>query len=301
MRDKPAPLLIAVMGPTGSGKTPLAEALADRLEAKLVNADAFQIYRGMDIGTAKPERKERYALLDIRNPNESFGVGEWVQEALPHIREAWESQASVIVVGGTGFYVRALFESYSDLRPPPDPELRKTLDRQIAENGLASVFTQLEAADPEAARSIDPQNPARVRRALERALSRAPASPVNLPQFRQIKLGLELDSESLTTRIEARVGQMLHNGWIQEVSHLRKLGYGPDDPGFRALGYRQIWQHTEGKLSLEEATTATIVAIRQYAKRQRTWLRSEPRLTPIPALPASEALSRAILAVEAIV
>ena len=122
------PLLIAVMGPTGSGKTPLAEALADELDAQLINSDAFQVYRKLDIGTAKPVSKDRYKLLDLIEPNEPFGLGEWLKLAAAEITRSYEMNQNVILVGGTGLYVRALFEQYSGMSGQPDPGLRRLLN-----------------------------------------------------------------------------------------------------------------------------------------------------------------------------
>ena len=136
-------MLIAVMGPTASGKTGLAEALADELDATLINADAFQIYRGMDIGTAKPKAKSRYALLDIKNPNEGYGVGEWAQSAQAIVQDAWIAAKSVIVVGGTGLYIRALFEEYDGLHPAPDPVLRSELELREQTEGLPALYAEL--------------------------------------------------------------------------------------------------------------------------------------------------------------
>lgn len=272
------PLLIAVMGPTASGKTAVAEQLADRLDAQLVNADAFQIYRHMDVGTSKPEAKDRYELLDIRDPDEAFGVGEWVSLALDILNAAWIRRRNVIVVGGTGLYIRALFEEFAEMRAAPDPKLREAIQVRLQERGLASLYAELQVLDPTAAATVDPHNPARVRRAMERAAAAAEPIPVVLPPFRRLKVAVDPPSRVLDAQIERRLGKMIQNGWVQEVGRLREAGFSKDAPAFRAIGYLEVWSHLEGVISLEVALARVLVATRRYAKRQRTWLRGEPDL-----------------------
>lgn len=269
-----SPLLLAVMGPTASGKSDLAEVLASELDAQLVNADAFQIYQGMDIGTGKPTDHERYALLDLKRPDEGFGVGEYVIRASELLSGLFAAGRNTIVVGGTGLYVRALFEEYVDLANEPDPELRIRLNGMTLEEKQA----ELEARAPEVAARIDRQNPVRVQRALERAIGGTTALEWRLPPFRKMKLAIVPEPADTEIRVESRVRSMVHNGWVREIEELRDAGFGPDDPGFRALGYRTLWRHLEGEFGLEEATATTIAETRGYAKRQRTWLRSEPNL-----------------------
>lgn len=271
-----APLLVAIMGPTASGKTGLAEALGKELGGVLVNADAFQIYRGMDIGTAKPEAKDRYRLLDIRDPNEPFGLGEYLKLAQSELAREFERGRNVVVVGGTGLYVRALFEEYAGIGEAPDPELRQLL----AETPIENLRERLQTEHPDLAATTDMANPVRVRRALERTQV-APAEPVLLPPFTKVKLGLTVEEEELNRRIEHRTVQMVQNGWVQEILELREQGFCRSDPGLRAIGYGAIWDHLDRKISLEEAIATTIVETRRYAKRQRTWLRKEPNLVEL--------------------
>jgi tRNA dimethylallyltransferase len=273
-----APILVAVMGPTASGKTSLAEALADRLEAPLVNADAFQIYRGLDVGTSKPVAKARYELIDIRDPDEGFGVGEWVQAALEILNANWQDRRNVVIVGGTGLYVRALLEQYADMKPPPTAELRTEVRNMWETEGAAGLAKRLWQIDPAAASKVDPRNPARLTRALEKALCTDEPMKVVLPPFRSIKLGLDPPSEHLQDRIERRLTEMMQNGWVREVESLQLAGYRKEDPAMRAIGYLDVWDHIEGRLSLEGAVSRIVTATRQYAKRQRTWLRGEPNL-----------------------
>ena len=273
-----APSLIAVMGPTASGKTALAERLADRLDAQLINADAFQIYRYLDVGTSKPGTRDRYELLDIRDPDEQFGVGEWVSLVLAILDAAWSKRRNAVVVGGTGLYVRALFEEFSEMRAAPDPNLREELQKRMLEQGPASLYAELLAADPVAAAKLDPRNPARLRRALERLAGPTEPIGVALPPFRKLKLAVDPPKDVLDAQIERRLDKMIQNGWVQEVCRLREAGFAKESPAFRAIGYLDIWSHIEGVISLEGALARIASATRRYAKRQRTWLRGEPRL-----------------------
>jgi len=288
-------ILLAVMGPTASGKSALAEALADELDAQLINADAFQIYRGMDIGTAKPTHRERYALLDLRNPDQDFGVGEFIDAAAPILDRCYAEGRSAILVGGTGYYVRALMEEFDQLYDAPPIELREQIGEELARLGVDALADRLRSLAPEVAARTDLKNPARVQRALERLqLSKRP--PRRLPPFSKLKLGLDVEPGELENRISTRTALMVQNGWVEEVSNLRRQGYRPSDPGFRAIGYREMWRVSAGESSLEEAVATTIVETRKYAKRQRTWLRTEPRLERIDTRSEPLATARRLVA-----
>ncbi|CAN5485590.1 tRNA (adenosine(37)-N6)-dimethylallyltransferase MiaA [soil metagenome] len=277
--------LIAVMGTTASGKTELAESLADQRNAQLINADAFQVYRHMDIGTAKSPRKAEYELIDIRDPNESFGVGEWIRNAYEVLTNTTQD---VVVVGGTGLYIRALFEEYDDLASAPDPDLRLELN-QIPHEDL---LNQLKERNPAAYEKVDQKNRVRVQRAVERSYSSQKLTVPDLSQFVKVKFWLDRDSEDVQERIETRAQQMVDEGWINEVETIRNLGYKIDDPGLRAHGYRHIWQVVEGTMNIDEALSLTTMEVKRYAKRQRTWLRKEPGLIRIePNESAHDALT----------
>lgn len=273
-----SPFLLALMGPTASGKSDVAEAIADRTGAVLINADAFQVYRGLDIGTGKSARRDEYRLLDILEPWEAYGVGAFVRRAQTELAEAHAGGRSVILVGGTGLYVRALTEAYADLGEAPDPALREDLERRQHEEGLASLVRELEERAPAVAARTDLRNGVRVRRALERTLGGRSSVAVTLPPYRRIKRAIAVPTADLEARIVRRVATMLHNGWVEEVACMRDAGADREWPGFRAIGYRTIWDSLEGVRS-RHATEARIVEeTRRYAKRQRTWLRSEPNL-----------------------
>lgn len=279
--EKRGPLLIGVYGPTASGKTALAERLALEIGAQLINADAFQVYRHLDIGTAKPANKRLYELLDILDPSESFGVGEWVLRACNVLERLHAEGRSAVVVGGTGLYLRALFEEYAEMSPPPSPRLRAELAEREAKEGLQALIEELRQKRPDLAERTDLKNPTRVKRALEKALTGAQRVDFALPPFRKVKIGLDPDKRALDRLIEHRIAEMLQNGWVDEVKALLDRGYGPSDPAFRAIGYAEVFQVIAGRTGLEEASVRIAAQTRQYAKRQKTWLRREPRLNRI--------------------
>jgi tRNA dimethylallyltransferase len=268
------------MGPTGSGKTTIAEGLADAFDARLLNADAFQVYRGMDIGTNTPVDKSRYSLLDLVEPTEDFGVGEWVRLAQNELQECWARKQSVVVVGGTGLYVRALFEEYADMREPPAPDLRASLMEREQRDGVQGLVRELMEIDPST--TVDLKNPVRVRRALERHLSKSSLISVRLPAFRKFKIATFPDAVALEAGLKKRVSAMLDAGWPEEIRNLLQKGVPLSAPGFRAIGYQSVAGFLSGKSSRATTEEDVFRATRQYAKRQKTWLRSEPNLTGLP-------------------
>ena len=275
---KNVPSLIAVMGPTGSGKSHFAELLQAELGAQLINADAFHVYRGFDIGTNKPKDKSLYEMLDIKNPTEDFGVGEWVQLTQNILEELWKQQKSAIVVGGTGLYIRALFECWNNLQSAPDPQIREAVKEEYETLGHEQFYKKLMDLDPTLTSKIDPHNPVRLTRAMEKILSPGKTIPIKLPPFQQYKLGIRLPVEVLNTSLDNRTVELLNSGWIQEVQHLVKKGVPEDSPAMRAIGYRTVLELKRSNLSFSEACASIQTETRQYAKRQRSWLRSEPRL-----------------------
>ncbi|MEZ0325238.1 MAG: tRNA (adenosine(37)-N6)-dimethylallyltransferase MiaA [Fimbriimonas sp.] len=267
-------MLIAVMGTTASGKTDLAEQVSDALGAQLVNNDAFQVYTGLDIGTAKSPRKAEYRLLDIRTPDQPFGLGEWVRLAQTELAGIYSQGKSAVVVGGSGLYVRALFEGYDAMSDAPDQNLRDQLNQLT----LEELQTKLREWDPAIAATIDMRNPVRVQRAIERHLTPARQEKPDLPPFRKFKFAIERDPKETEARIATRAAEMVREGWIDEVQGLRDQGFSREDPGMRAHGYRHIWDVLEGTMKIDEALELTTGEVRRYAKRQRTWLRKEPGL-----------------------
>ncbi|MER3495692.1 MAG: hypothetical protein C4320_02025, partial [Armatimonadota bacterium] len=217
-------------------------------------------------GTGKPEHHDRYHLLDFKPPEEPYGAGEFVRLARVILEEAFPAGRSVVVVGGTGLYIRALFEEYADLSPLPPPELRA----ELTALPLCELVSRLREQAPDLAARTDLGNPVRVSRALER-LAAPPVERFTLPPFRKLKIAL--DPPDLPERVRSRVRQMLDSGWREEVASLTDRGVSLDAPAFRAIGYRDVATGNYG--TLEEAVVSLTL---RYAKRQRTWLRSEPNL-----------------------
>lgn len=268
------PFLLTILGPTASGKSSVAESIAEQHDAVILNGDAFQVYRGMNIGTAKPSDTSRYELLDLKNPDEDFGVGEYVLLAAERLNHHFQNGRNVILCGGTGLYIRALIEEYKDLRPAPSPELRRQLNQTVPDE----LRYRLETEFPEVAARTDLNNPIRVSRALERALSDETPIQFSVPPFSKKKIGIVPETNISELSIAHRTSSMLQNDWVSEVKQLLGDGYGPGNPGFRAIGYNVIVDYIRGEIEEDIPVETIISETRQYAKRQRTWLRSEPRL-----------------------
>ena len=279
------PWLLAVMGPTASGKTALAERVSDATGAQLMNADAFQMYRGFDIGTGKPAQPARYRLMDTLEAAETYGVGRYVREAAAELDPLFRAGQNVVLVGGTGLYIRALTEGYADMSGPADADTIARVDALQAEAGLIGLLAELDRRAPDT--KVDRMNPVRVRRALLK-LDAPVLSPVVLPAFRIVKVALVPVTEVLDRNITHRVDQMVQTDWLGEVDRLKRAGYQLTDPAFRAIGYAEMWKVLAGDWDLNEAKERIVTATRQYAKRQRTWLRSEPNLTVIDSLAVGE-------------
>ncbi|MBS1705802.1 MAG: tRNA (adenosine(37)-N6)-dimethylallyltransferase MiaA [Armatimonadetes bacterium] len=280
------PKLIAVMGPTGSGKSLLAEWLAEQLDAQLISADAFQIYRGFDIGTNKPQDTSRYRMIDIRNPDENYGVGEYVLEVAETLSGLYSSGRNAVIVGGTGLYIRALMDEWKEMHGHPDPELRAELERQLAEHGCDHLVQQIRSLDPDVAASIDMQNPVRVRRALERLLSPQTPLQFSLPPYTKTKIALVPETAALNDRIASRTDSMLASGWPEEVQTILQAKLPKQAPAWRAIGYDFLSEYLEGTLDWGQMRDKIVDETRRYAKRQRTWIRSEQNVlrleVPLP-------------------
>jgi tRNA dimethylallyltransferase len=276
------------MGPTASGKSAAAEALADELDAVLINGDAFQCYRGFDIGTAKPVRRSRYRLIDALDPHEMGGVGWWAREAMEILVEAFSIGRSAVVVGGTGFWIRALMDEYDGLKPPPPEGLRAELAARLEAEGLEALGAELEAKG--AAEGVDLKNPHRVLRALERALDDRPPLKIELPPFRRLKAVIDWDPEALAERIDLRLEAAWAAGWPREAAGLRARGF-EGSPAWRAIGYQEAADAADGRISEAAAKVRIALLTRQYAKQQRTWLRSEGCAVRLPGEDSAQALA----------
>lgn len=279
------PPLLAVVGPTAAGKSELALALARELGGEIVNADALQVYRGFDVGTAKPSPEERarvrHHLVDILDPRERYSAGQFALLARAAIAEIRSRGATPIVVGGSGLYLRALFEGLSPI-PPGDPIVRESLRERLKEEGLESLKAELAHLDPITAGRLLGADTQRVLRALEVAkVSGRPLSawieeqPFGSQQLAGIRIGLTLPRGILYDQIARRIDRMLAAGWIEEVIGLLRGGLAPDLPAFQAIGYRELVHFVEVRDSLAAAVGRIVQSTRRFAKRQETWFRRE--------------------------
>lgn len=290
------PALLVILGPTGSGKSELAHAVALRAGGEIVSADAFAVYRGLDLGTDKPDAAQRaqvrYHLVDVASPEEPFSAGRWAREARRTIDEIAARDHLPIVCGGTGFYVSALLESL----PPADPGeilLRAPLARW-AESHPDAARRLLEVNDPASAARIPAGNVRYTLRALEilfatgqRASARARGVDGWSRGWRVLRVGLLRGREDLYARIAARVRRMLECGWREEVARLLEAGVSLDANAFRAIGYREVADWVQGRSDAAETERKIVTATRQLAKRQKTWLARDPEIlwvAPVNAL-----------------
>jgi tRNA dimethylallyltransferase len=299
------PPAILLMGPTASGKTAVAAAIAEKLRCEVVSVDSAQIYRGMDIGTAKPDAellvRVPHHLIDIIEPDESYSAARFRDDALTAMREITERGNIPLLVGGTMLYFRALTEGLNDL-PAADPTIRLVIDSMARESGWPSLHRELARVDPETAARLDPNDAQRIQRALEvyylteRPMSEFMKKPkyVYFP-YSAVKLALvPSDRERLHERIARRFDDMLKLGLIGELSRLRaQYALEPDMPSMRCVGYRQVWRYLDGEYGLATLREKAIAATRQLAKRQLTWLRSMNDVTRFDCL--DEDVSRQVL------
>lgn len=301
------PPAIFLMGPTAAGKTDLALGLAQVLPCDLISVDSALIYRGMDIGTAKPEPEVLaqfpHQLVDIRDPEQSYSAAEFRQDALAAMAESTAKGRIPLLVGGTMLYFRALLDGLAEM-PAADPAIRQQLEALAQEQGLAALHEQLKQIDPASAERIHPNDPQRLIRALEvyqasgmtmtehreRQQNQAKGLPYQVvqlaiaPQQRQL----------LHERIALRFAQMLKQGFIDEVETLRQRpNLHPDMPSMRSVGYRQVWEYLDGLSSYDDMVAKGVAATRQLAKRQFTWLRGWDEVQWLDSL-AQDNLSRAL-------
>lgn len=303
--------LICIAGPTASGKSAAARAIAQRWPVEIINVDSATIYRGMDIGTAKPSTQERvevtHHLLDIIDPADSYSVASFRRDALQCVRDIQSRGRLPLLVGGTMMYFKALRDGLNDL-PAADPEIRKVLESRAAAEGWPAMHTWLKTIDPITAQRLSPNDSQRIGRALEIwQISGQPMSaligatqPADEP-VATITVSLEpLERSLLHARIAERFDQMLELGLLTEVQALHARGdLHPALPSIRCVGYRQLWAMLEGKLDLKQAKEQAISATRQLAKRQITWLRSQPERHIIDACSPS-AIDQVVKAISSV-
>lgn len=273
--------LIVLVGATGVGKTALAIQIAQRFDGEIVGADSRQVYRYMDIGTAKPTPAERAAaphhLIDVTDPDQPLTLAEYQHLAYTAIAAIHQRGKLPLLVGGTGQYITAVLEGWSAPEVPPNPALRAELEALQAAQGTAALVERLQKLDPESAARIDPRNARRLIRALEVCLiSGKPFSQQRRkvpPQYAVLELGLHLPREQLFPRLDARIERMLQEGLLEEVASLYRRGYDPRLPALSGLGYAQLGAYLRGECTFEAAVSAFKRETRTFVRRQETWFR----------------------------
>src|SRR4051812_40907649 len=283
------PPIVAVVGATAAGKTSLSLDLAQRLDGEVVNADAMAVYRGMDLGTAKPPAAERrgvpHHLLDLLDVTEPLTVAEfqgWARTAIAEVRARGRTP---VLVGGSALYTRAVLDRFEF--PGTDPDVRRGLEDELAAVGPAELHRRLARADPDAATRILPDNGRRIVRALEVvAITGGPFS-ASLPEHvyadqRSVQIGVDIDRPTLDPRIERRVRAMFDAGLVDEVRRLLDAGLADGRTARTAIGYREVTAYLSGETTLDEAIEATTVATRRFSRRQDSWFRKDPRVVWVP-------------------
>jgi tRNA dimethylallyltransferase len=278
--------LLTLVGPTASGKTALALGLAERFGGEIVSADSRQVYRLMDIGTAKPTAAARarvpHHLLDLVWPDEPYTLAQYQADANRAIAEVWARGRLPLLVGGTGLYVRAVVDGLAIPAVPPQPALRAALETEAATHGPAALYARLAALDPDTAATIDPINVRRLVRALEVCL--ATGRPLSAQRgarptpYRPLLLGLSADRALLYAWADRRVDAMLEAGLVGEVQSLMARGYAWNLPALSSLGYREIGAYVRGEVTLPAAAVRIKLATHAYIRRQLTWFRPDARI-----------------------
>ncbi|MCX5999769.1 MAG: tRNA (adenosine(37)-N6)-dimethylallyltransferase MiaA [Chloroflexi bacterium] len=279
--------VVAIVGPTAVGKSRAALLIAKAFGGEIVNADSLQVYRYMDIGTAKPTPEEQrvipHHVMDVVNPDESFSLALFQELAYGAIEDILRRGKLPLLVGGSGLYVWSVIEGWRIPRVPADPEFRRRMEEAVARQGTDWLYRQLQQLDPEAALRLDPRNVRRVIRALE--VRQATGTLFSQHQTKQpplfdcVMLGLTAEREDLYRRIDNRVDRMIEQGLVEEVRDLAMRGYGYDLPAMSSVGYRQIGQFLQGEEDLSAAVQQTKFETHRLARHQYAWFRSrDPRI-----------------------
>jgi tRNA dimethylallyltransferase len=294
--------VVAVLGPTASGKSALGLALAERLDGEILCCDSMQVYRGMDIGTAKPTAVERaqrpHHLCDLVNPGEPFHAAAWAEAARAAIAGVTARGRLPIIVGGTGLYYRALTRGLFEA-PPSDPEIRARHQAEATAAGVEGLYRRLQGIDPQAAATILPGDLLRISRALEVyeqtgvPISELRRRATAVPPLRLYGVIFDMPTPELRARIEARVEAMMAAGFLEEVRGLRAVGFG-QTRALQALGYRELGLCLDGALTLEAAVAETKRTTVAYARRQRTWFRKEQATLRAESAPDPAAVADAV-------
>jgi tRNA dimethylallyltransferase len=280
------PRVPVLVGPTASGKTAVSLELAGHLDAEIISADSRQIYKYMDIGTAKPTEADRMAVrhyfVDELLPDQDFNAGEFGRLGREIVTDIINRGKTPLVVGGSGLYIRALVDGFFE-GPAADPETRRSLYEQLHERGKDYLYEKLQDVDPVSASRMIPANTRRIIRALE--VFRLTGVPISShhqhsiePGFRPVIAGLEWERAQLYERINRRVDDMMADGLVDEVRRLRDLGYDPGLNALQTVGYREVFQYLDGKRSLDETVALIKQNTRRFAKRQITWFRPDTRI-----------------------
>ncbi len=281
--------LLVLAGPTAAGKSALAMRLAPLLETDIISADSAQVYRGLDIGTAKPTAEEqrlvRHHLIDLVDPDEDYSVADYQRDARRVIKELWSRGRLPFLVGGTGLYLQAVIDNYAFGKSGGDKALRERLAAEAEAEGVEALHERLKKIDPAAAAKIHPRDRRRIIRALEvfilegRPISEQPAlTRQRGSPYRPLLFGLTMPRPQLYRAIEERVEIMMARGFFEEVQGLLRRGYSRSTPGMQVLGYRQLAACIDGELALEAAVAEIKKETRRLAKRQLTWFRRDPRI-----------------------
>lgn len=272
--------IVAIVGPTATGKSTLAIHLAQSSDCEIVSADSRQVYRYMDIGTAKPTPEERalvlHHLIDVIDPDEDFSLALYQKMAYQAVEDIQGRGKLAILVGGSGLYVWAVLGGFTIPQVPPDTELRHSLEEKAAREGYMALYDELKQVDPDAAKRIDPRNVRRVIRALE--VFRTAGLPLSKlqrssPTFRTLVIGLTTERSDLYHRIDSRVDGMMERGLVAEVEGLLKRGYSLDLPSMSGLGYKQIGQYLKREIDLSTAVHRIKYETHRFARHQYAWFR----------------------------
>ena len=289
---KNSPTIFCLIGPTAIGKTDLALLIASMFPIDIINVDSAQIYRGMDIGTAKPSKeildKHPHFLIDICNPEDAYSVGDFLSDASHQIKKSLKNNRIPLLVGGTMLYFHALINGIADL-PKSDKKIRADIEKEAEDIGWKKMHLKLKNIDPTAAEKINCNDKQRIQRALEvyeitgKKISELQAKKKNNREFDfKVFVKNQITREDLYNKINQRFIKMINNGFVDEVGELRKRKkLTARHPSMRSVGYRQIWQYLDNEISLEKATDLAQIATRQLAKRQYTWLNNMEDITKI--------------------
>lgn len=288
---QPDPTPIAVVGPTASGKSALGVALAHRFDGEVVNVDSMQLYRGMDIGTAKLSVEEREGIphhqLDVWDVTETASVARYQRDAIADVEDIMARGKTPILVGGSMLYVQALVDDWQF--PPTDPQVRARWEARLAEVGVDALHRELADVDPQAAAIIEDKDPRRTVRALEvieltgKPFQASQPPKDAPPRWGTRLLGLRTESGWLNPRIDLRTRLMFERGLVDEVERLQAQGLVAESTAGRAIGYAQVFQAQRGELTWDEAVERTITGTRRYVRRQRSWFNRDPRIAWLDA------------------